>query len=155
MSWQKHVATYWWETKGLFLWMKSQAILFDGSQFKSSIKKDSSFLMDVNNSMRKSLFVVMFYCFILSSGSSLSKRNTFAWAVERTSSKEKCHDSLVFVQSVKCCLDCLCKYIFWFGVFIMEIKIMLLCFPKAPFFTTMFRRALKYKWNDIVFKYLS
>lgn len=117
LNWQKYVGTYWWETKGLFLWMKSQVILLDKSQFERGIKKDSSFLMDVNHSMRKNLFLVMFYCFILSSGSSLSKCKTFAWAVERTSPKEKCHDSLVFVQSVKCCLDCLCKYIFCLAFF--------------------------------------
>lgn len=137
LGWQKHVAIYWQETKSLFLWMKSYVILFDGRRpLESSIKKDSGFLMDVNNSMRKRFFPVMFYCFILSSGSSLSKCDVFAWAVERPFPKEKCHDSLVFVRSVKCCLDCLCERIFRFGISIMEIIIMMLCFPKALFFTT-------------------
>lgn len=44
--------------------MKSYVILFDGRRpLESSIKKDSGFLMDVNNSMRKRFFPVMFYCF--------------------------------------------------------------------------------------------
>lgn len=68
----------------------------------------------------------MFYCNILSSGSSLSKWDTFAEA-ERSSPTEKCYDRLVFVHSVKRYWNRLCEYIFRFGVSIMKMMAIMLC----------------------------
>lgn len=86
-------------------WSHKQSCLMGRSPFESSIKKKTQYLMDVNKSMRKRLFPFMFYCFILSSGSSLSKCGMFVEAVGRTFPKEKYRDSLIFVHSAKCCLD--------------------------------------------------
>lgn len=90
--------------------------------------------MDVNSSTRKRLFLIIFVALFYPQDLDFQNVTHLLEQWEGLL-PERNATSLIFIQSVKCCLDCLYEYIFRLNIFRME-RIMLLCLPKALFFTT-------------------